>query len=36
MAAMIQRGPSPDNIVPVVMMTHETEKPRWSAPQIGP
>ncbi|MFO0995059.1 MAG: homoserine dehydrogenase [Alphaproteobacteria bacterium] len=26
MAAMIQRGRSPDNIVPVVMMTHETEE----------
>ena len=26
MAAMIQRGRSPDNIVPVVLMTHETEE----------
>ncbi len=26
MAAMIQRGQSPDNIVPVVLMTHETEE----------
>jgi homoserine dehydrogenase len=26
MAAMIQRGRSPDNVVPVVMMTHETEE----------
>jgi homoserine dehydrogenase len=26
MAAMIQRGKSPDNIVPVVLMTHATEE----------
>ena len=26
MAAMIQRGRSPDDIVPVVLMTHETEE----------
>ena len=26
MAAMIQRGRSPDNIVPVVLMTHATEE----------
>jgi len=26
MAAMIQRGKSPDNVVPVVLMTHETEE----------
>jgi homoserine dehydrogenase len=26
MAAMIQRGQSPDNVVPVVLMTHETEE----------
>jgi homoserine dehydrogenase len=30
MAAMIQRGKSPDNVVPVVLMTHETEEAAMS------